>query len=81
MVEYIRESKSLEEIDLSYTIVPKTCWHKLTNVLRENRDLTNVVLAFNHILEDQSWKIPPSKLGADGKAVEVFHEAPLTPKN
>ena len=81
VVEYIRESKSLEEIDLSYTIVPKTCWHKLTNVLRDNRDLRNVVLAFNLILEDQSWKIPPSKLDADGHAVEVFHEAPLTPKN
>ena len=34
---YVAESQSLEEIDLSNSVVPKGSWVKLTNVLKDNR--------------------------------------------
>lgn len=42
VVKFVEESNFIEEIDLSWSIVPKGCWLKLMNVLGENRKLRNL---------------------------------------
>ena len=62
VVEYVAKSESLEEIDLSMSVVPRGCWVKLATVLKENRTLRNLQIGFNVLLEEQSWRLTQAQL-------------------
>ena len=75
VLQFIESSETLQEIDLSRSIVIKGSWLKLANVLGTNRSLTNVQLGYNALLEDQSWRLTPEQ------KAEGLTEAPLSAKN
>ena len=52
VIDLINECETLQELDLSWSTVPRGSWLKLAPVLNENRTLKNLSLAYNHLLED-----------------------------
>ena len=52
VIQYVRESEFLKELDLSWTIVKPIYWESFMEVIYHNRTLTNLTLAFNHLMED-----------------------------
>ena len=75
VIEYVATSESLEEIDLSWSIVVKGSWFRFAKMLNENRRLRNLNIGFNQLLEEQSYKLTPEQLK------EGLTEAPLSDKN
>lgn len=54
VVQYLRESESLKELDLSWSIVKPSFWMSLLEVVQTNRQLSSLTLSFNQLLEDQN---------------------------
>jgi hypothetical protein len=52
VIQYLQKSEFLTELDLSWTIIKQSNWLKFLEVLRENRQLVCLTLAFNQLLED-----------------------------
>lgn len=57
VIQYLEQSETLKELDLSWNIVKPTSWLKFFNLVSENRQLVCLTLAFNKILEEQSYKL------------------------
>ena len=53
MTQYLRESDSLRELDLSWSKLPPSSWRKFLAVIKTNRTLTSLNISHNKILEDQ----------------------------
>ena len=47
LVEFVEASETIQEIDLSRSVVIRGSWLKFAKVLETNRSLTNVQLGFN----------------------------------
>ena len=75
VISFVEESESLEELDLSWSVVIKGSWSNFIKVLGENRTLRNLQIGFNQILEDQSWRL------TSAQEAEGLTEVPLNPKN
>ena len=52
VISFVEESETLEELDLSWSVVSKGSWAKFIKVLSENRTLRNLQIGFNQILEE-----------------------------
>ena len=57
VIEFLEKSETLQELDLSWSIVKPGSWFDFLEVMRENRQLTTLTLSFNQILEDQNYKL------------------------
>ena len=53
VINYLIKSKSLKELDLSWSKLPPQCWRKFLAVISENRQLASLNLSHNKILDDQ----------------------------
>ena len=54
LIQYVEQSDYLKELDLSWSIIQQPYWVKFLDVIKENRNLVSLTLAFNQILEDQN---------------------------
>ena len=50
--QYLRESPTLKELDLSWSIIKPCTWMPLMEAVSENRQLSSLSLGFNQLLED-----------------------------
>ena len=53
MIQYLRESESLRELDLSWSKLPPVSWRKFLAAIKDNRTLVSLNISHNKILEDQ----------------------------
>ena len=47
VIQYLQKSETLTDLDLSWTIIKPSNWLKFLEVVRQNRQLVSLTLAFN----------------------------------
>ena len=52
VINYLKHSQFLRELDLSWSKLNPHSWKKLLVVIKENRQLTSLNIGYNKILED-----------------------------
>ena len=65
IIQYLQESETLQELDLSWSIVKPSHWVTFMEAIRDNRKLTCLSLSFNQLMEEQSYKPEESEDEAD----------------
>ena len=53
VINFLKESDHLKELDLSWSKLPPTSWKKFLAVVADNRQLATLNISHNKVLEDQ----------------------------
>ena len=75
LCQYVRESKRLEHLNVSWQCLRPSVFHQFLKIIRDNRQLVNLNISWNKILEDQTDKLTPKQIEME------LTEVPLTNKN
>ena len=55
---YVKKSRSLRELDLSYNEIPMRLMSQMIKVIKSNRTLTNLDLSWNQIMDLEESEVP-----------------------
>ena len=54
LCKYVRESRRLRELNVSWQYLRPTSFYQLFNVIKQNRTLVSLNISWNKFIEDQS---------------------------
>lgn len=57
LIVYMQNSETLEELDISWSIIKNEMWLHFMEALSFNRTLTTLTLAYNMLLEEQNYHV------------------------